>query len=147
MQFLIGIWIPDSWKRWRCRLMMLPTIDFLFLFCWKRRVSWWKIWISLLVETFRFLIFFFLFVPLLWDFCFLLAKESFSSFLCLSRIIGFCSPLSLFSPSCTWLNLSPESLSMIKISSSVQYGVLMGFLKILKRRYLLYDDLSSFCIS
>ena len=35
-------------------------------------------------ETFRFLLFFFLFVTLLYGSCFLLAKESFSSFLCLS---------------------------------------------------------------
>ena len=138
----------DSWGRWQCRLMMSLTFDFLFLFCWWR-VSWWRIWIFPIVGNFHFFLFFFLFVTLLWDFCFLLAKESFSSFLCLYWLTGmrFCSPLSLFSPSCTGIDLSPESLSMIKIFSGVQYGILMELLQILKRRYLVYDDLSSFRIS
>ena len=104
---------------------------------------------SPLAETYRFLLFFFLFVTLLWDSCFLLAKESFYSFLWLSWLtgIGLHSPLSLFSLSCTWLDLYPKLLSMTKIFSDVQYGVLMGLLKILNRRYFVYDDLSSFSIS
>ena len=104
---------------------------------------------SPIVETFRFLHFFFLFITLLWDSCFLLARKSFSSFLCLFWLteIRLRSPLSLFSQSCTAIDLSPESLSTIKIFSAVEYGILMGLLKILKRRYLVYDNLSSFCIS
>ena len=129
-------------KIWHSRLMMFPTFGFLFLF-------WW-IWIFSTSTNFPFsTFFFFLFVTMLWDSCFLLAKESFSSFLCLSWLtrIGLCSPLSLFSPSCTRIDLSPESLSLIKIFSGVQYRISIRLLKTLKRRYLVYDDLSSFRIS
>ena len=148
MRFLIGTWIASSWGRWRCRLIMSMTFGFIF-FCWWRRVSWRRIWIFPNSRNFPFSTFFFLFITLLWDSCFLLARKSFSSFLCLSWLteIRLRSPLSLFSQSCTAIDLSPESLSTIKIFSAVEYGILMGLLKILKRRYLVYDNLSSFCIS
>ena len=100
---------------------------------------------SPLVATSRFLLFL-LFVTLPWDSCFLLAEESFSSFLCLSWLtgVGLCSPLSLFSSTCTGIELSPESVSMIKICSGVQYGILIGLLQILKCRCLVYGNLRSF---
>ena len=101
---------------------------------------------SPLVETFCFLLFLFLFVILHWDSCFLLAKESFSLFLCLSRLtwVDFSPLLSLLLSSFTWLDLSLESLPMIKIC---QYWILTETLKILKCRYLIYDNIGSFHIT
>ena len=97
---------------------------------------------SPLVETFRFLLFFF-FLSL----CVEISQRIL--FLCLSRLtgIGLCSSLLLFSGSCTCLDLSTELLSMIKFFSGVQYRILMRLLKILKHRYRVYDNLTFFCIS
>ena len=149
MLFLICTWIAGSCKRWQCRLMVSPTFGFLSLSAGEEESIDKESESSPLVETFCFLLFIFLFVTLLWDSCFFLAKESFSSFLCLSRLtgIGLCSLVSLFSPSCIWLGLSPDYCPWSIIFSGVQYGILMGLIKILKRRYLVYDDLSFFRIS
>ena len=148
MQFLQGNWIAGSWGRWRRWLMMSPTFGF-FFFAGEEESVDKESESCPLVESFLFLLFFFLFVTLLWDYCFLLAKESFSSFLCLSWLtgVGLYSPLSLFSPFCMEIDLYPESLSMIKIFCGIQYKILMGLLQILKRRYFVYDDLSFFRIS
>ena len=150
MQFLIGTWIAGHWGRWKYRLGMSLTFGFLLLVCCWRRVSWRRIWIFSTSWNFPFsTIFLYFFVTLLWNSCFQLSKEYFSSFLGLFRLtgIGICSPLSLFSLSCTWLDISLKPLTMMKIFGVVQYRILMGLLNILKHRYFIHDYLSSFPIS
>ena len=128
------------WCRWRLAF---------FFFCWWRRVSWRRIWIFSTSRNFPCSTFFLSFchsdlrfLPPISQRIFLLIPVSF-----LTDRNRTLFPLSLFSPVCTGVDLSPESLSMIKIFNGVQYGILMGLLKILKRRYLVFDNLSSSHIS
>ena len=157
MWFLITISIAGSWRKWWCRLLMsVGDVGWwrywrlaFFFFCWWRRVSWRRIWIFSTSMNIPFSTLFLSFCYSALRFFLPISQEVFPSFLCLSRLTrrGLCSPVSLFSQSCAWLDLSPESFSMVKFFSGVQYGILMRLLKILKRRYLIYDDLSSFRIS
>ena len=135
MWFLIGTWIAGSWGRWRCRLMMSLTFSFLFFFCWWRRVSWRRIWIFSTSRNFPFSTFFLSFCHSDLRFLLPISQRIFLlilvCFLTDSNRTLFL--LSLFSPTCTGIDLSPESLSIIKIFNGVQYGILMGLLKILKQ--------------
>ena len=106
--------------------MMSLTFGILFLFSWWRRTSWRRIWIFStrnLSRDFPYSTFFLSFCHSALRFLLPIGQRIFLlipvSFLTdRSRTLFL---LSLFSPSCTGIDLCPESLSMIRIFSGVQY--------------------------